>query len=114
MEGVDERASDVLLKERAGGSGEEMEGAREGGSGKVSSSGIRAVLRKDWGSDKAGRHGSTAVDDPGRRKVGVAGIYWVLEIEYGRPPLGVKDIGREVSSPEQTAGARDEMEGGLG
>ena len=52
--------------------------------------------------------------DPERRKVGVAGIDGVRDIEYGRPPLGIKDIGREVRSAEQTAGATDEMGGGGG
>ena len=49
--------------------------------------------------------------DPERRKVGVAGIHGVREIEYRRHPLGVKDNGREVRSAGQTAGARDEIGG---
>ena len=85
MEGMDERASDDLLKERAGESGEEMEEAREGGSGRAGSRGIRAALPKDRGSDKAGGDGNTAVGDQDRRKVGGAGIHGVREIEYGRP-----------------------------
>ena len=112
MEGMDERASDVLLKKLAGESGEGMEEAREGGSGRAGSGGIRAALRKNRGSDKAGGDGSTAVGDPEREKVGVACIHGLREMEYGRPPLGVKDIGREVRSAGQTAGARDEMGGG--
>ena len=52
----------------------------------------------DNGSDKAGGDGSTTVGDPERRKADVADIDGVREIEYGRPPLGVKDIGGEASS----------------
>ena len=84
---MDERASDVLLKERAGESGEEMEGAREGGSGRAGSRGTRAALRMRRGSDKAGDDGNTDVGNPERGKVGVAGIHGVREIENGRPPF---------------------------
>ena len=114
MEGMEERARDVLLKERAGQSGEGMKGAREGGSGRAGSRIIRAALGKDRGSGKAGGDGSAAVGDPERRKVGVAGLRGVRGIEYGRSPLRVKDIGREVRSAWQTAGARDETGEGRG
>ena len=82
---MDEGASDVLLKGRAGESGEEMEGAREGGSERAGSNGIRAALGKDRGSDKAGGDGSTTVGDPERRKEGVARIHGVREIEHEGP-----------------------------
>ena len=52
MEGMVERASDNLLKERAGESGEEMEEAMEGGSGRACSGGVRAALQKVRGAPR--------------------------------------------------------------
>ena len=82
---MDEGASDVLLQERAGESGEKMEGLREWGSGRAGSRGICATLGKDRGSDKSGGDGSTTVGDPPRRKVGVVGIHGVREIDMKDP-----------------------------
>ena len=90
VEGMDEGASDVLLREQAGESGEEMDGAREGGIGRAGSRAICATLGKDRGSDTAGGDGSTTVGDPETRKVGVAAIHGVREIRHGRPSLGFK------------------------
>ena len=42
--------------------------------GGTGSRGIRAALRKDRESDKAGGDGGTAMGDPEKREVGVAGI----------------------------------------
>ena len=80
VEGTDERERDVLLKGRAGESGKDMEGAREGDSGRTGSGRIRAALRKDRENNKACGGGNTVVGDLERRKVGVAGIYGVREV----------------------------------
>ena len=96
MGSVDERASDILPQERAGEGAGEVEIARKESSGGTDTGGNRAVLGEDSGRNEANRDGSSTIGDPERGEMGVAGVYGLREVEYGRSILGASGKDRRA------------------
>ena len=88
MEGVDERASDILPQEQSGEGGGEVEIARKESSGGTDAGGNRAVLGEDRGRKEAGGDGSSTISDPERGEMGVPGVHGICEVKYGRSIVG--------------------------